>query len=1250
MKHVTSLARSWIPCLVLALASQAHAHQSSALETGHQRGLPPAVPAQAGAPVPEGVSPGDWASIRAAHEASRHAVVQTGGGYSARNPGQGWTTCFDGRGFTTRPDAGEWQWGLDLLRWGFAGSEREIGGKACARADGGQLAYEWDAALTEWYVNDGRGLEHGYTVRERPEGGPGPLELTLAVRGDLCPHVQDDGRGVSFVDAAGACVLTYSGLIVRDSQGRPLPAVLALGGEGLSLRVDERGASYPLHIDPIAQQAYLKASNTGAADFFGRCVVASGDTIVVGAVGEDSNATGVNGDQSNNSLSSSGAAYVFVRSGTTWSQQAYLKASNPGAADEFGSSLAVSGDTVVVGAPREDSNATGVNGDQSNNLALQAGAAYVFVRSGTTWSQQAYLKASNTGSSDGFGVTVAVSGDTVVVGATGESSNATGVDGDQSNNSAIGAGAAYVFTRNGTTWSQQAYLKASNTGAGDTFGHSVFVSGDTLAIGARGEDSNATGVNGDQSNNSASDAGAVYVFVRSGTTWSQEAYVKASNTEAADDFCYSVAVSGDTLVVGADFEDSNATGVNGDQSNNSVAGSGAAYVFVRNGTTWSQQAYLKASNTGGGDAFGYSVAVSGNLIVIGAVVEDSNATGVDGDQSNNSANNAGAAYVFLRNGTTWSQHAYLKASNTQAGDQLGYRVAVSGDFIAVGASDEDSNATGVNGDQSNNSATDSGAAYVFVLPDADGDGAFDALDNCPADPNPSQADTDADLLGDACDNCPSVANASQTDGDGDGTGDACDGCPSDPAKTAPGACGCGVAETDSDGDSTPDCVDGCPNDANKTSPGQCGCGAVDTDTDGDAVADCVDNCVSIGNPLQQDADADTLGDSCDNCPTIPNLGQADIDGDGSGDDCDGCPTDPAKIAPGACGCGNPDTDTDGDSVADCVDNCDSTANPLQQDTDTDTVGDACDNCPTVSNLGQADADGDGTGDDCDGCPTDPAKIAPGACGCGNPETDSDRDTVADCVDNCDSEPNTLQQDADTDGLGDACDNCPNDANPGQQDCDDDGDGDACEIAQGAPDCNANTIPDSCDIGSGTSQDLNVNAIPDECEGVLLSFCFPGQGGVITCPCNNPPTAIGKGCNNFGSGPLDSCELSGSGVPSISADTLIFTSTGENNTSTTIFLQSPSNSISGFVFGAGVRCISGSLKRLYTGPASGGTISRPSGADPNVHNRSAALGDTLTPGATRFYMTYYRDPAAAGPCSNPASTFNCSNSGRLTWQP
>jgi hypothetical protein len=455
----------------------------------------------------------------------------------------------------------------------------------------------------------------------------------------------------------------------------------------------------------VAQQAYLKASNTGEGDALGNSVAVSGDIVVVGAPNESSSATMVNGNQSNNDALGAGAAYVFVRSGTNWVQQAYLKASNTEANDNFGFAVAIDGDTVVVGAIGEDSNATGVNGNQGNNSIANSGAAYVFVRNGTNWTQQAYLKSSNPGADDVFGYNVAISRDTIVVGSWAEDSSATGVNGNQGSNSATDSGAVYIFVRSGTNWTQQAYLKASNTGANDSLGAMVAVSGDTLIVGAPGE---------------SSGAGAAYVFVRHGTNWVQQAYLKASNTQAGDGFGYSVAMDGDTAVVGALYESSNATGVNGNQSNNNALQSGAAYVFVRQGTNWSQQAYLKASNTEAGDEFGASVAVSGDTVLVAAPREDSSSAGVNGNQNNNGAEGSGAVYLFVRTGTNWLQRAYLKASDPGVSDFFGSYdsalngVAISGDTIVVGAPNEASNATGVNGNQANNSAQTSGAAYVFT--------------------------------------------------------------------------------------------------------------------------------------------------------------------------------------------------------------------------------------------------------------------------------------------------------------------------------------------------------------------------------------------------------------------------------------------------------------------------------------------------------------------------------------------------------
>jgi len=667
--------------------------------------------------VPEGLAKSDWTSIRAAYEAGRHAFQPVEGGWQARNPGQQWTTRFDGSGFLATPRDGGWTWGLELKSYGRGTQQTQVSGKPAVKAEGPRLSYQWDAAVQEWWVNDPRGLEHGYVIHSRPAGDTTEaLSFLLGTRGSLLPKVRADTKGVEFCDAAGTTVLNYAGLKVWDADGKVLPSRFEAAGEkSVRLLVEEHGARYPLTIDPIAQQAYLKASNAEASDFFGYSVAVSGDTVVVGAPWEDSNATGVNGNMFSYSAGESGAAYIFTRSGTTWTQQAYLKASNTGAGDKFGQAVAVSGDTVVIGAPYEYSNATGVNGNEADNSAQWSGAAYVFSRSGTVWTHQAYLKASNTDAFDSFGSTVAVSGDTVIVGAHNEASNATGVNGSQVNNSASGSGAGYIFTRNGSTWTQQAYLKASNTGADDRFGYSVAVSDNTVVVGAFDEDSDVVGVNGSGADNSAANSGAAYVFTRSGTTWSQQAFLKASNTGGSDQFGFSVAVSGDTVVVGANQEGSSATGVDGNQFNNTAFGSGAAYVFTRNGTIWTQQAYLKASNSGANDLFGGSVAVSGEIMVVGAYNESSNATGINGNQADNSASNSGSAYVFTRSGTTWTQQVYLKASNSGANDLFGFSVGISGHTVISGAYNEASNAMGVNGNQADNSAGGSGAAYISFL-------------------------------------------------------------------------------------------------------------------------------------------------------------------------------------------------------------------------------------------------------------------------------------------------------------------------------------------------------------------------------------------------------------------------------------------------------------------------------------------------------------------------------------------------------
>ncbi|MDH5600885.1 MAG: integrin [Gammaproteobacteria bacterium] len=479
----------------------------------------------------------------------------------------------------------------------------------------------------------------------------------------------------------------------------------------------------------LSSIGYFKASNTDSNDQFGFAISLSSDgkTLVVGAAQEDSAGSGINGDQSkNNFFWKVGAVYVFVLEGNNWVQQAYIKPSNPDSEDYFGASVSLSadGNTLVVGASGEDSNASGINGDQVNNLIRDSGAAYVFTREGNIWSQQAYVKASNPDTTDRFGgeVSISADGNTIAVGASWESSNAKGINGDQVNNLKGYAGAVYVYTSADGIWSQQAYIKASNTDSGDYFGISVSLSadGNILAVGATSEDSNSIGINGDQTNNLSPKSGAVYVFEREQNLWSQQTYVKASNTDAGDSFGYSVNLSadGNALVVSAPYEDSITNGINGDQANNLASSSGAAYIFKRVDTQWSQNAYIKASNNDTFDLFGGDISLSsdGKILAVGAHGENSFDIGIDGNQSDNSFPASGAVYLYSWSESNgWSQKSYIKASTVDEGDLFGSFLSLSpdGSTLAVGALCEDSAATGVNGEQADNSKQCSGAVYLY---------------------------------------------------------------------------------------------------------------------------------------------------------------------------------------------------------------------------------------------------------------------------------------------------------------------------------------------------------------------------------------------------------------------------------------------------------------------------------------------------------------------------------------------------------
>jgi len=492
----------------------------------------------------------------------------------------------------------------------------------------------------------------------------------------------------------------------------------------------------------LRQIHYLKASNTGYGDQFGAGGTLLGDavalsddgsTLAVGATFEASGSAGINGDQSDDSVYGAGAVYVFTNTGGNWTQQAYIKASNPGLTDTFGYMVELSedGNTLAVSAYFEASGATGVGADQMDDSIPQAGAVYVFTRSGSEWSQQAYLKASNTGhlpedeneigDGDQFGFSIALSdnGNVLAVGAIAEDS---GTSADPADNSLLSAGAVYVFERAGGSWAQRAYLKPSNPSAGDLFGYSLALTadGNTLVIGSYDEDGSLAGTNAVQ-DDEVSGAGAVYVFERAGDRWEQTAYLKGSYVERNDSIGVVVDISddGSTLVATALDEDSFATGINpvSQPDWESDTSTGGVYVFVKEGQTWVQEAYIKASNTGREDWFGSRLDLSGdgNTLVAGAQLEDSNATGIDGVQDDDSAQEAGAAYLFTRANGEWQQRAYIKGANTEAYDEFGSSLSLSrdGHLLAIGARGEDSAATGVDGDQADNSMDESGTVYLF---------------------------------------------------------------------------------------------------------------------------------------------------------------------------------------------------------------------------------------------------------------------------------------------------------------------------------------------------------------------------------------------------------------------------------------------------------------------------------------------------------------------------------------------------------
>ena len=347
----------------------------------------------------------------------------------------------------------------------------------------------------------------------------------------------------------------------------------------------------------------LLASDGSNGNAFGYSVSVSGDTLLIGSCYDDDHGT------------MCGSAYVFVRTEGTWTQQQKLLASDGAAFDYFGNTVSLDGDTALIGA----------HGDNG-----YIGSAYVFVRTGTTWTQQQKLTASDGGADDWFGYSVSLSDDTAAIGAHGDNGY---------------TGAVYVFTRSGTAWSEQQKLLASDGGSLDSFGYSVSVDGDTALIGAHWDNDYQ---------------GSAYVFVRAGTTWTEQQKLISSDGVSWDYFGWSVSLSGESALIGAMFDDDNGTD------------SGSAYIYTRSGTTWVEEGKIIAFDGAGNDQFGGSVILDGDTAVVGAWADD------------DSGSDSGSAYVFIRTGTTWTQEDKLTASDGEMDYQFGSSVALEGNRALIG--------------------------------------------------------------------------------------------------------------------------------------------------------------------------------------------------------------------------------------------------------------------------------------------------------------------------------------------------------------------------------------------------------------------------------------------------------------------------------------------------------------------------------------------------------------------------------------
>ncbi|WP_437711712.1 FG-GAP-like repeat-containing protein [Sorangium sp. So ce448] len=557
-------------------------------------------------------------------EAPPEYQIVRGGALEAPNQAQRFLSEFTNTGVRVAPQqgAGAWSFQMSASRYGCSDVLTQL---PVAEPDARQNRVEYrregtasSDPVVEWYHNGPLGLEQGFTLASAPgcrQNGGGEVTIEIAVGGNLSAELVKEGTEVHLRDETGHVALRYTDLHVSDASGEVLPARLDTGPSAITIRVDDTAAAYPIVVDPLVwvEQSTLLASDGMMYDALGYSVAIDGTTALVGAIGGDgigvnrgaayvfekvggtwtqtaklwgSDSTtqaqfgwsvGLRGDTAligaryDRPLGISvGAAYIFVRSGGTWTQEMKFQPVNLSSAENFGYAVALpSADRAIVGAPDADAN---------------KGAVYVFTKSGGVWTQEARLSASDPGTYDRFGHDLAADGDTIAIAA------------PTAQDYGYIHGKAYIFDKVGGVWTETKKLLPADLTQTSHFGTGIAMSGDTVAVGA----------SADQTLGYAS--GAVYVFDRNGGAWPQTGKLFPWDTAWVTNNYFGTAVSmlGDTLLVGA---------YNNSQQ---AAGAGAAYIFDKVGGAWTPRQKLLPSAGEANRMFGFSVAMSTNTMVIGA--------------------------------------------------------------------------------------------------------------------------------------------------------------------------------------------------------------------------------------------------------------------------------------------------------------------------------------------------------------------------------------------------------------------------------------------------------------------------------------------------------------------------------------------------------------------------------------------------------------------------------------------------------